>query len=330
MNDSKQFVVITSIFAPTRAVTAFAKKAGWRLIVTGDRKTPAEWECPGAQLFTAQAQEASSYRVARELPWNHYCRKMLGYLEAARLGAEVIADTDDDNLPHEDWGFPPSEGLYQQTASDWGFANIYRLYTSQHIWPRGFPLKRIQDPASIPKLHQPTQPVRVGIWQGLADGDPDVDAIYRLTNNAPCYFDQKPPVVLDRGTLCPFNSQNTAFVKPLFPLLYLPALVTFRFTDILRSLVAQTIMWRHDYRLGFTSATVTQERNPHDYLADFESEIPCYLHPERIVAVVGGAIRGGGQIADDLMLAYEALLKAGIVLDREMRVLEAWLKDISQ
>ena len=156
-----------------------------------------------------------------------------------------------------------------------------------------------------------------------------MDAIYRLTGNAPCSFDQRPPVVLERGTLCPFNSQNTLFAKPLFPLLYLPTFVTFRFTDILRSLVAQPILWLMDYRLGFTSATVTQERNPHDYLKDFEMEIPCYLHPERVVEAVGAAIQPGRSVGDNLMLAYAALVKAQIVPDQELRVLEFWLQDLA-
>ena len=78
----------------------------------------------------------------------------------------------------------------------------------------------------------------VGVWQGLADEDPDVDAIYRLTSDTPCYFNERNPVVLAKGTVCPFNTQNTIIIKPLFNLLYLPTTATFRFTDILRGLVA--------------------------------------------------------------------------------------------
>ena len=69
----------------------------------------------------------------------------------------------------------------------------------------------------------------------------------------------------------PYNTQNTATRKELFPLLYLPAYVTFRFTDILRGLIAQPIMWLYDYHLGYSGATVTQKRNAHDYFEDFQS-----------------------------------------------------------
>ena len=70
--------------------------------------------------------------------------KMIGYLVAARDGAEVIVDTDDDNMPKADWGFPPFQGTYQTMAEDQGFV---RMFTSglhhKKIWPRGLPLDLI-------------------------------------------------------------------------------------------------------------------------------------------------------------------------------------------
>jgi len=116
--------------------------------------------------------------------------------------------------------------------------------------------------------------------------------------------------------------------KELFPLLYLPTFVTFRFTDILRGLVAQPIMWGSGFQVGFIGATVVQKRNCHDYFKDFISEIPMYQHCERVVDIVAGAIRSECSIPDNLCIAYEALQKAGIVEKRELEVLEAWLRDI--
>jgi hypothetical protein len=252
---------------------------------------------------------------------------MIGYLEAIRLGADCIVDTDDDNIPKENWSFPCTEGVFETVPENGGFINVYRAFSDLPIWPRGLPLERIQHADARPGNGERKR-AKIGIWQGLADGDPDVDAIYRLTNNTPCYFKEREPLVLGRGTLSPFNSQNTLFIRELFPLLYLPAHVTFRFTDILRGLVAQPIMWEAGYLLGFTSATVVQERNPHDYLKDFESEIPCYLLAQKTVDVVSGAVRTGAAISDNLFNAYEALLAHNIVKPEEMTVLTAWLEDL--
>jgi hypothetical protein len=322
-----RFIVITTIFPPTQAVRDFAVQEGWKLVVAGDRKTAADWHHPDVEFLSATAQEEQGWKLGSVLPWNHYCRKMLGYLHAVRAGAQVIVDTDDDNIPKQNWSFPPTDGEFETTPRDRGFVNVYRAFTDLPIWPRGFPLELIQNPEAL-ITSTSTESLRVGVWQGLADGDPDVDAIYRLTNNTPCNFNDRAPLVLGRGTWCPFNSQNTLFVRELFPLLYLPAFVTFRFTDILRGLIAQPIMWAAGYHLGFTSATVVQERNPHDYLKDFEMEIPCYLLAQKVADIVTSAVRDSDSVADNLFHAYEALLSHDVVKQEEMAVLSAWLEDL--
>ena len=326
---SQKTVVITSIFAPTKAVFEFSKISDYQLIVAGDKKSPATWEVPGVTYLSVEKQQELGFKLDERLPFNHYGRKMMGYLYAIQSGADLIVDTDDDNIPYENWGFPALEGEYLTSKADLGFVNIYKTFTDQHIWPRGFPLDLITSVEH--ELAEDTlslQAARIGIWQGLADGDPDVDAIYRLTINKECYFNGHAPVVLDKGTICPFNSQNTAIRRELFPLLYMPAYVTFRFTDILRGLVAQPIMWAHGYSLGFTKATVVQERNPHDYMKDFESEIPCYLHPNKVIEIVSSQISSANSVSENLKLAYTGLHKAGIVTQDELDLLDLWLQDI--
>jgi len=84
----------------------------------------------------------------------------------------------------------------------------------------------------------------------------------------------------------------------------------------------------HGFHLGFTGATVTHERNPHDYFKDFISEIPMYQNTEQVVEIVMKTIRQQFSLSENLFIAYEALVEAGIVKKSEMAVLSAWLKDI--
>lgn len=296
-------------------------------MVAGDRKSPARWSCGATAYLSPADQEKLGYRLLKLLPWNHYCRKMTAYLWAAKTGAEVLADTDDDNIPLKGWDFPSFSGKFDTLSAKPGFVNVYKFFTRQHIWPRGLPLRLVSAPGAPAKTA--LRKCEVGVWQGLADEDPDVDAIYRLTINKPCYFGVRRPLVLPEGVLSPFNSQNTFFRRELFPLLYLPAFVTFRFTDILRGLVAQPVMWAAGYRLGFTKATVIQKRNPHDYMKDFESEIPCYRYCEEAPALAGAAVKKGRSVACNLQAAYAALHRRGIVEARELRLLDAWLRDIA-
>ena len=322
-------IVITSIYPASPSVRKWTTFTDWKMVVAGDKKTPVNWSCHPATYLSVADQESASFQITRLLPWNHYARKLMGYLVAIQKGAEIILDTDDDNMPKPDWSIPEFDGNYLMTPPDMGFINVYSCFTDQHIWPRGFPLNRVCDPAArLAAGSMQKTPVRIGIWQGLADGDPDVDAIYRMTVNAPCFFDSNPPVVLNNGTVSPFNSQNTAFIKPVFALLYLPASVSFRSTDIIRGLVAQPILWSAGYSLGFTRATVVQDRNVHHFLSDFESEIPCYLYPEKIMDVVEGAVFSRFSIETNLINAYEGLIRHDLVPKCEMDLLMAWVQDV--
>jgi hypothetical protein len=320
-------IVITSIFAPTEAVKRFSKIKGYKLIVVGDKKTPANWYSYNVEYLSLENQNLIGSHLNKVLPYNHYCRKMMGYLYAIKNGAEYIVDTDDDNIPKKEWSFPDFKGMFSLISNDEGFVNIYQLYTNQKIWPRGLPLKLINKDFELEnKLN--LSDCKIGIWQGLADEDPDVDAVYRLTLNASCYFKNRLPVVLGENTITTFNTQNTMIRKELFPLMYLPAFVSFRFTDILRGLIAQPIMWLYGYKLGYTNATVVQKRNDHDFMNDFLSEIPMYEHCEKIVGIVKSVILVNNNIMQNLLVAYEALKLENIVSDQEIVTLKAWLKDI--
>lgn len=323
------FIVITSIFEPTEAVVSFSKYKQYNLIVVGDKKTPDSWQCDGADYISVVEQSEMPFELSKILPFNHYCRKMLGYLKAMQFSVDFIIDTDDDNIPKDNWLFPVFEDKFDFVSQDKGFVNIYQLFTSHKIWPRGLPLQLIGTDFHL-ESEIINRECKVGIWQGLADEDPDVDAIYRLTNDSPCYFDERNPVVLGKGTISPFNTQNTIIRKELFVLMYLPTYVTFRFTDILRGLVAQPIMWLYGYHLGFTNATVVQKRNPHDYMKDFVSEIPMYELGDKVIEIVTNVLQKSESIENNLYKAYEALFKENIVAAAELVTLKAWINDIEK
>lgn len=325
MNQVTKFIVITSIFQPTEAVKSLANLKDWQLVVVGDKKSPLGWNCQNVIYLSPEKQEGLGYSVTELLPWNHYSRKVIGYLFAIEHGAEIIVDLDDDNIPLEGWDILPFEGRYK-TVFRPGFLNAYALFTKDLVWPRGYPLSKILE-ENIPQ--EDHKKCDVGIWQFLVDGDPDVDAIYRLTNNKPIIFEENEPVVLDKQTVCPFNSQNTAFRKELFPLMYLPGFASFRFTDILRGLVAQPILWQHGYLLGFAKSAVIQKRNPHNLMEDFESEIPVYLYSEKIIGLVNDSLAGTASIEEGLVSGYNQLHQRGIIDAREIALLKLWLSDMA-
>jgi len=254
----------------------------------------------------------------------------LAYLEAVRQGAQGIIDTDDDNYPQGEFRFPNPHDPYDVAGQAGQWINLYRYFSDRNVWPRGIPLDQILPTRHQPVVRRTESHSRVAIWQSLADGDPDVDAVYRLTDGSEVIFDRRPPVVLAENAWSPYNSQATWHDPSVFALLYLPSTVTFRFTDILRSYVALPILAAAGLRLGFCAALVYQARNPHDYVEDFRSEFPIYDRAQETMACVSSVVRSGYSIEDNLARAYQSLAHAGIVGEAERYRVELWLEDLNR
>jgi hypothetical protein len=231
-------------------------------------------------------------------------------------------------MPSEAYYEPLPETTTIASLEGCGWVNVYRYYTDHLIWPRGLPLDSVQQP--LPGLG-PEREVCVPIQQGLADDNPDVDAIYRLTLPLPFSFDRQLRVALGAGAWCPYNSQNTIYYRQAFPLLYLPAYCSFRMTDIWRSFVAQRIAWANGWSILFREATVTQDRNDHSLMKDFEDEISGYLGNRKIGAMLDALDIPAGEenIPAALRLCYGAMVEGGFVGSDELPLLEAWLQDIA-
>lgn len=246
-------------------------------------------------------------------------------------GAEIIIDTDDDNLPREDFWQERKRQNICKLIENKGWVNIYRHFTDSPIWPRGLPLNFIND-TIVPYDELNEKEIDAPIQQGLADEDPDVDAIYRLVNGSKLSFEKRDrSVAIDEGVWSPFNSQNTTWWKDAFPLLYLPSYCSFRMTDIWRSFVAQRIAWVNNWHILFHNPTVWQERNDHDLMKDFTDEIPGYLNNEKICLALGElSLRPGVEnLCDNLLTCYEKLIKMNVVGEKELLLIDAWKKDLS-
>lgn len=329
MNGIKlNFVVITSINTPTLAVREFSKWLDFKLVVVGDLKSPRLWVYPGAEYLSHSSELVSKFEIYKSLRSNHYSRKMLGYLYAIKNGATLIYDTDDDNIPRGIGFHPDFIGSFELVSTAGNFYNVYKDFTDARIWPRGFPIEDLNSsPLEVRELNAE---VNVGIWQGLVDQDPDVDAIYRLLFPGDITFTQRPPVVLDKLTWSPFNSQNTFFSVRFFPCLYLPTGVSFRYTDILRSIVTQPILWNEEATLGFFAPDVFQVRNEHNLMSDFESEIPMHLTIKRACEVALDSVKSNYSPAENLISIYKGLAEEEIVPKEELQLVHAWVNDLER
>lgn len=324
-------LVITSIHAPNPALAALTQGCaakGWDFIIAGDAKSPADFHLDGCRFLTLDAQRASGFRLGTLAPIGSYTRKNLGYLEAMRAGAEVIVETDDDNHPLAAFWNDRTRQVSCRPVTGERWVNACSYFASSFIYPRGMPLPVAREP--VPQAAPPE--VRdCPVQQGLADGDPDVDAVYRMLFPLPFHFDiDEGPVLLEPGTWCPFNSQNTTFFREAFPLLYLPANCSFRMTDIWRSFVAQRVLAALSSGVLFHAPTVVQHRNDHDLHRDFLDEIPGYSHNEAIRRTLGALdLRPEDPVTNMMGTCYEALMREGWISSGEETLLQAWFDDLA-
>ncbi len=327
-------VVVTSVSQPNKVMAELAegcKRNGYRFIVIGDKTSPGDFHIDGCDYFSIDDQLASGFKLAEMCPLRHYARKNIGYLIAVKNGAEIIIETDDDNMPYDSFWLRPQCSMETKVITNAGWVNIYNYFTDQRIWPRGFPLEYIRkETPSFDRLNSGR--MNCLIQQGLVDENPDVDSIYRLVMPLPQSFKKDRQVILARDTWCPVNSQNTTWWRDTFELLYLPAYCTFRMTDIWRGFIAQRIAHINGWGILYNRPTVWQERNEHKLIQDFKDEVPGYLNNAEICSDIERLDLKPGidKIADNLRLYYRKLVEKGLVHSEELKLLDVWLSCVRE
>ena len=331
--NTKSALIITSISAPNAVLHAHAKgcrEHGIDYIVVGDVSSPEDFHLDNCDFWDIARQRRCSFKLAGSLPEKHYARKNLGYLVAMSRGAEIIIETDDDNFPYESFWSARQAEKEVRLFENSGWINVYKYFSDTLIWPRGFPLEHIQASKNIEGGLEQT--IFSPIHQGLADTNPDVDAVYRLVMSLPQSFSQSAPIALGKRSWSPINSQNTTWFKEAFPLLYIPSYCSFRMCDIWRSFVALRICWANDWSVLFHAATVYQERNEHDLRRDFHDEIEGYLHNSSICAKLArlDIEPGTRALGPNLKKCYDVLIEMGLVHANERALLDRWLLDLQE
>lgn len=327
-----QVIIITSINPPREEIRKFSKIKNWQLLVVGDLKTPKDWTSKNTIYMSPKDQKEMFPNYSKVHPWNRFTRKNLGYLYAIKNGAKLICDTDDDVFPYNN--FPRSINEYKEVTKLSGkkFINIYNFFEmSKKIelrsWPRGFPLNCITDQKGIKekraKVFAPMQ-------NSVIDQDSDFDAIYRLISDRKVKFRKSGVYGLTKGTYCPANSQNTFTFPQAYPLLYLPAYANFHVDDIWRGYIAQRILWEIGAtQVFFYPTAYTSNRNTHNYLKDFEVELPLFLQSNKLIEILD-SLSLSKDIPRSLFQTYKAIVKNDILPKEELTVVKAWIKEVEK
>ena len=317
---SKKWVVITSIYPPRSKILDFVR-LGWYVVVVGDLKTDdvlwTEFASESIHYLSLSEQGVLFPEFSEQLGTGTYSRKNIGYLYAAKNGANEIFDTDDDTYIRNgaaEFFSNLDDARYFRASSD-DYFNPYNFFQpSSGLWPRGYPLQKIATDRFEGKTfleHLETEKfMQFDILQTLVNLDPDVDSIYRMTvGDGTVDFPVTNEIVLiQKPMVAPANTQSTFWKNPRkFEFLYIPRSVSFRFSDILKMYIAQ-----HFASLAYAGFWTEQIRNPHDYMIDFESEIQCFLHTEKIVDILKT------KKFENLSEVYQVLVDMGICSAEEV------------
>jgi len=278
-----KYIVTTTIFQPSTAVRRFADLSGWTLIVVGDKKTPHEaYRSMEHIIYMDPEYQETHYKELSDLiGWNCIQRRNLGYIEAYRRGATIIASVDDDNIPKPGWGeslllgIPQSAACY--TPTHVSVFDPLSATNHKELWHRGYPLDMILQKNDLTVESMIVKPsVQADFW----DGDPDVDAISRLTVAPLCKFEDK-HFPFCGTVISPFNSQNTFFTRDSIKDYFVFPHVG-RMDDIWGGYYMQA----KGHTVIYNKATVVQERNVHNYLVDFSKEVDGYLHNSKLIDAI--------------------------------------------
>jgi len=328
-----EWAVVTTIHAPTKSIHKVLEQPDFCVIIVADRKTPikeySHLESERVHLLSVEKQEnMQDMAITNILPWNHFGRKNLGYLYAIQHGAEVIFDFDDDNELISDIPFKTSEPWL--VADETQVFNPYPMFVELEdvAWPRGFPLTQIQNVSTwqVPKFTT-TNP-SIGVVQSLANHDPDMDAIWRLTRKLPLNFDSNKRVVLSPGTYSSYNAQATIHYALWGTLL--PVSVHGRVSDIWRSYIMQRLMHDVGQVVGFVSPFVKQVRNAHNYQGDYMSERPLYEKTEALIRVLSEWKGESAVFEERFVELFVELYERDFIEIKDVHLAQKWIHTLQQ
>jgi len=278
-----KIIVTTTINPPTEATLKFANMTDWHLIVVGDTKTPHNLyeDLKNITYLSPEDQEKLSKPLSDSIGWKSIRRRNLGYLKAYQMGADIMATVDDDNIPLENWGkelFVGKKIEVDYYETELPVFDPISVTEHKELWHRGFPLQLVSK-RSINNVSK--KEVNCLVQADFWNGDPDIDAVCRITKMPEVEFKNFKP--FSSNKISPFNSQNTFIHRDIIPY-YMVIPHIGRMDDIWGAYaIQQDLKEKFGDFVVYNKATVYQARNPHDLTIDMEEEMIGYKYNMKLL-----------------------------------------------
>jgi hypothetical protein len=105
------------------------KNRNFNFIVIGDTKSPNEFQLENCDFWSIDRQQTLPFELAKITPTRHYSRKNLGYLLAIKNGSTELVETDDDNIPREEFWDKKERNVKSHIFENAGWVNVYHYFT---------------------------------------------------------------------------------------------------------------------------------------------------------------------------------------------------------
>ena len=284
LNMKPILIVTTTINKPTKATLEFCKKKKFDFLIVGDLKTPhqdyikLEKKHKNVKYLHPNDQNKLFGKLSKAIGWNCIQRRSIGFVYAYKNNYEIVASVDDDNIPYSEWG----KKIYVGKKIEIDLYNVkspvfdpLSVTNTKHLWHRGFPIEYLQKRHKITHLGKKLR--KVMVQADLWDGDPDVDAISRITHKPLVKYKKIRP--FGSKKISPFNSQNTFLHRDVLKY-YMMLPFVGRMDDIWPSYLIQK---KFPNTLVYCKASVYQERNPQDVIKNLENEIFGYRNTLKFI-----------------------------------------------
>lgn len=274
-------ICTTTINAPTKALLKFieiAERDDWRVYIAGDNKTPdkefkeLEQKYESVRYLSLQTQRQKWPNLSELIGENCIQRRNFAMLQAWTDGAELTALVDDDNIPLPNWGKNVVVNKELSIILQRTDCEVFDPLSVTHpnIWHRGFPVQLLDQR----NLKTPTRrKMKILVQADFWEGDPDVDAICRISLAPMIKFNPSQPMFAG-DKISPFNSQNSFISREVMMTYFLFPHIG-RMDDIWAAYMTQAI---HPDSVVYGPASVFQDRNEHDLVKDLEAEMIGYKH----------------------------------------------------
>lgn len=349
MKNIKLAIVSTTIsgekgYLPFDRLAAKSKFSEVVFVIAGDTTSgpfnTKKFQCEVEHLLP---KDQNRFAVSELIGWKSQRRRNTALLRALELNPDFILTIDDDNIPSPDYfdkwyevltgdATKVAEAIKKVEPAPW-HNYLQTANGPVTMYARGFPLPFLwQNATAVKKAKKPVPADRIGLWQGISLGDPDIDGRTRLVypKHLPLKTIREKNYVL-QNVWSPYNTQNTVLAKKLFPLALMWPYAE-RMDDIFSSFVWQKVLFNNGMYVHIGDAVNRQDRMAVHraaardvYRNDFIPEMQGYMHGHEVWAEINKI-----EEKDPIRFMEKLMKSVHPLIRNHKKYFQAHLKDVNR